>query len=754
MADEQINIAIKSSFDATGAAAAKVAVGQIGDAATKADRDLLGYARSVAAAQRAQGDIAGSAATLSSALGQVDTSSKEAQAAIAQLHRTQQTGVGVAQQFGDSLKDGMLSVIGPAALATAAIAGATRVAGSFVEAFNFKADLDAGTTAIKSQLEGFRNVNATYAEAIEFGRRYQITQQQTNDILGSSTDILRTSKASVSQLEEALIRLQSRDVSKPISEAARALRELSSGDVTSIKELFNVPAKDALRMRDEIVAGGDAVLVLTKYLNDAKVGMGALEQRTQGTKGKMNELALAQEDLKQAQAAFSEGPGLKLLEAQTRATVGVTRVLSGDFDSARQSIANAANEGSFGFQLFNTIMGGTLEKIARYQNAQEQSNVVVGQKVAITMRSADADDRAAESAAKNTAAVAESTTKMAEGQAAAVQMADAQAQLDRDSKAAAVGLLGAGDQAELLAAKYGIAKDAAQRLINAQQQLANGAALKEQRAGERSPGASGRAETDAEEQRRLQRVYADLDKSGEAAAAAEQARRDQVLQTGTARQKIAEREKEYAAAVAKYGKGSAEAIRAETELIQAKNAASSAYNGTLNKQLGLQERIYDTMTKQLDAQLALAELQIRDRQMTREEDEKLKIAQRILASPNASADMKARAADAAALIEVQRAKRQQEINKQASTANATVINGKAYQSVPGSASASPAGLPPPSGAGAPIAAPNVAAPASGGSVTVINQLVVDGKVAAEAISPYLWDQLLRAGQTQAAQRGI
>ena len=243
------------------------------------------------------------------------------------------------------------------------------------------------TASIKSQLSGFRDVDATYTEAIQFGRQYNITQQQTNDILSSSTDILRGSTSSVSQLETALIRLQSRDVSKPISEASRALRELASGDVTSIKELFNIPAKDALAMRNEIIAGGDALQVLTSYLDKAQIGMQALELRSQGVHGHLEALKVAQEDLSLAQAEFAQGPGLTILQAQIAVTTGATRVLSGDFATARQSIAQAAEAGSFGFQLFDGILAGSLTNIATYQHAADQaaaSQAGVGNEAAAT----------------------------------------------------------------------------------------------------------------------------------------------------------------------------------------------------------------------------------------------------------------------------------------------------------------------------------------------------------------------------------
>ncbi len=183
-----------------------------------------------------------------------------------QATRAAQQSAGAAQQFGESFKSGLLGIVGPVAVASTAIGGLTSVVRSFGDAFVFKATLDASSASLKSALTGFRDVGATIAEAAQFGRQFNITQEQTNSILASSIDVLKQSSGSVTELETALLRLQTRDVSKPISEAARAVRELQSGDVTSIKELFNVPAKDALEMKNAIAGGADSIQVLTAWL--------------------------------------------------------------------------------------------------------------------------------------------------------------------------------------------------------------------------------------------------------------------------------------------------------------------------------------------------------------------------------------------------------------------------------------------------------------------------------------------------------
>jgi hypothetical protein len=341
---------LESQLDRTNTSVEKIAAGmgaRLGGAQQKAANDALSHAQAQSRLQVASGNTAGAIRTMQEALQSLPagtTAAIRAETQLVQLQTKLAKETQGTSAFVDAFKQGLFGFVAPAAVASAALGALQATVQSFVDAFNFKANLDATTASIKSQLNGFRDVNATYNEAIAFGRQYNITQQQTNDILSSSTDILRSSKSSVSQLETALIRLQSRDVSKPISEASRALRELSSGDVTSIKELFNVPAKDALKMRDAILAGGDAVQVLLAWLDKNQVGVAALDQRLQGARGRINELEVAQEDLTKAQAAWAEGPGLTILEGKIRLISGATRLLNGDFDAMGQSAKNTGVE--------------------------------------------------------------------------------------------------------------------------------------------------------------------------------------------------------------------------------------------------------------------------------------------------------------------------------------------------------------------------------------------------------------------------
>ena len=549
---DTINIKIRSTLDGNGLAQARKDVESLVKAMQQAGSSkpssanytqVAAQARSAATAvagmSKADAQAAMTAERLATAQSRAGAAAaakaaSEARAEVASLRLAQaqekaalgaQKGAGYFEQMGDAAKSGILGIVGPAAVATAAISGTIAVAQSFKDAFNFKAELDASTASIKSQLDGFRNVNATYSEALAFGRQYNITQQETNAILSSSTDILRTSTASVSELETALIRLQSRDVSKPISEASRALRELQSGDTTSIKELFNVPAKDANRMKAEILAGGDAVKVLTSYLDTAKVGMDALKQRTEGAAGAINEAAQAQEALAIAQAKFSTS---SFVVGSIKAYANEIQVLAGFLDNgiagaqqaARELAALQAQQQAYSAALKEgkseadaAAAGQEAYATVMRNGATEATNAAAATEGArISQNQLTGDTNAATTAiGVNGQALADQTDKTLAAQLQSQQLAQFQQDLANLGGAVAGGLMTSANAALALAQQYGIASSEAAKLIGLQAELARRAnakaALADQRAGERSPGSSGAAEAAAAEERRLQAVY-------------------------------------------------------------------------------------------------------------------------------------------------------------------------------------------------------------------------------------------------------
>lgn len=324
--------------DQVGIQLASTVGGTFTAAQQRAANAAITEAQALARAAVAAGDDARAHSILVNALGSSAAANDRNVASLTTSINRLQNGSSAAAEFGGAFKSGLLGIVGPAAAATAALGALTAVGQSFVDAFNLKAQLDSTTASINSQLGSVRNMSTVWAEAAATGSKYRITQAETNEILSNSVDVLRTSSASVGDLEIALLRLGSRDPSKPISEAARALRELNSGDTATIKELFNIGAADALKMKNEIQGGADAVQVLTAFLDRAGSGMNILEQRTTGALGKLNDLKLAQEELARAQAEFAQGPGMAILQAKIDVTRDATKGLGGDFISLNNII--------------------------------------------------------------------------------------------------------------------------------------------------------------------------------------------------------------------------------------------------------------------------------------------------------------------------------------------------------------------------------------------------------------------------------
>lgn len=223
-----------------------------------------------------------------------------------------------------------------------AISVTTSVVNSFAEAFKFKAQLDATTLAINAQIKGIRDSGQVYAEADAFASKYKLTQEETTNAISASIGVMRASKAPMEDILGVLARMQVLSPEQSLQEAAIALKALASGDTTSLVTRFEVGRDVANQMKQEIQGGADAVAVMSKFLGDTGIGMDVLAAKTQGAAGEMKNLAIAQEELKFAQAAFAQGPGLVILQGQIQATTGATRVLTGDFNAMGQSIQNNA----------------------------------------------------------------------------------------------------------------------------------------------------------------------------------------------------------------------------------------------------------------------------------------------------------------------------------------------------------------------------------------------------------------------------
>lgn len=152
-----------------------------------------------------------------------------------------------------------------------------------------------------------------------------------------------------------------------------------------------------------------------------------------------------------------------------------------------------------------------------------------------------------------------------EGERSARQLANAQATIASLGGQVRQGLITAAEGADIIANRFGFAADEAQRLIDrsaAAARVNNVPANLRQYQSTGVPQDVLRAQQASQEsQRRIQE--------------AEEARREQLLATGSAADVVADRQRRYNEAVKQYGPRSAEAIRAETALIQARERAAA-----------------------------------------------------------------------------------------------------------------------------------------------------------------------------------
>lgn len=317
----------------------------------KVEQESIRTAQALARLQAAQGNQAGAIATLRSAKeGALAIDERTSYQLDTQIARFSSAST-AAEQFGESFKNGMLNVVGPAAAATLAIGALEKTGESFIDAFKFEAQLEANQRAIAVQLQGIRDSGEVFQQAQHYADEYKLTQQQTTEAIQASLPVIRNSKASIEEVLGVFDRLRVRAPEKTFQDAARALSELQAGQYTSIQRIFNIPLADAKAMSDEIKKGGDAIQIVSQYLTDAGIGMDALKTNTEGAAGAMRDVAKAQEDLKRAQAEWAQGPGLAFLETYTEGLRGLTRLLGGAgglseaFNQMRLQGA-AANEGT------------------------------------------------------------------------------------------------------------------------------------------------------------------------------------------------------------------------------------------------------------------------------------------------------------------------------------------------------------------------------------------------------------------------
>lgn len=612
-------------------------VGPFTAAQQRAANASISEAQALARAAVAVGDNARAHQILVGALQNSSAATTSTVAGLTASIGRLESGTSAAQQFGASFKSSLLGIVGPAAAATAAIGALRAAMGAAEEGFKLKASLDTSRQSIDVLLRGVRDSGEVWAGATRFAQQYKLTQQETTEAIQASVRIIRTSKSSIEDILGAFARLKILAPEKTFQDASRALSELQAGQVVSIEHLFNVPRREANEMKKEIEAGADAVTVLNRYLDKTGVTMDAVAAQATGATGKMRELAQAGEQFSLAIAGASGGPGFALLEARITALRAGTRLLSGDTQAMGQSLADAANQGSFAFQFLAAefpALGAAIRDAAR-ESAQLQArqadlaastslstSAIVQQSPAMIaaaqasiyqsgamIQQAQASVELANLTAQSTAAqlAQASSMELAGIQArAAAQAADQKSTADRvaavdaqthavsentlaqQAQIAAQALLNAGAAGASTAAILASSSSQVDVLTAAYYRLAAAqAAVGAAAAKQQGPGLS--AASFAESQRFFNKNQRDAAKDAAAA------QREQTLAVGSTAQKMALLNRELAEAKRQYGEGSAQAIRAQTAIDQAVEKSTKKAKGAGAARLSDQQKLNNSL---------------------------------------------------------------------------------------------------------------------------------------------------------------
>jgi hypothetical protein len=767
-----------------------------GDPAREAQR----LADSQRRAALAAADHAGKVQILNTALQGTSHGTIQYNNLLAQKFRAEQAAERASQSYASKLFDvkgalvGMVGAFGVANLAGMAF---NAVVGEVKEGFELAKTLDTNRRALGAFIGDQTRANRTLQDASAFGRQYGFTQREISDAVASSSLLIKQSNAPIEQIIGTLARLQQLNPRETFEGASFAVKELASGDITSIAERFNISRKAAHDMADQIKAGADVFQVLDAYLTKTGITLDTLKVRMDGAAGASRQLLQAQEDLALATAEFAEGPGVKLIQVQTDATRGFTRLLGGAGGTAAiyRVLQQTADE-----------LTGSQERLG--QSTRQEANAVQFSSDAYAVaeraqaKAADAAKVYAEAIQTSASQDLVATAKSDELKAAKERLA-AQAQVAAE-RLIELGTIGAAEAARLAASSSNVDVltaayyRLAQGRAAAQQEAVNQQAFEDQRAGERSGGQfdtqnqvdreKARARTVANTQRTLaeaqrENAYAAattagkyailraelakltpgtveyVKKQGEIAATQRQLASEQeaaAKRAGTAARKDAKEAEREAKAQEKADLSlldTEDRLVAEREKLAKLNPASVEYKQTLKEIKDLEEKIADEKERQNKAAIDARLSAIDDRKDRRKEERELAQARRVLASGSTSAEQRAAAQDVLERIPLERAKRQQEIARQIRDAGGTVAPGATaarpgLPAVPGVAT-----VPGVAGAGG-VA---VGAAAVGGVVLNLGvQVLLDGHEVAAVIHPTVNDGVilnLRAGLQAARAAG-
>lgn len=601
---------------------------QAAAAAARRQREEADLARALAQAARAEQQRQTEAARTAKA--QEDAAAAAARRAAAEQRAARQAqngGLGPAlpRTFAGFTPGGFAQAAGAFGLATAgpAVVGAGIAAG-----------VDAGrqSLALRQTLNLTRELSgtqATYNQVLAAARQQQeLYGGSLQENIQGLSGLVVSARSSGAELE-TLINLSQRlavlDPAQGAEGARIALSEVLAGDPASLARRYEIPRSALEKIKDESLSTSERLAVLDQYLE--KIGItSAIAGAT------ITEQAKAYNRLGAEIDTLTTNIGGGLADAFTPAATGLERLiglinrnpeaiaelkalLSGkgavtgeDLARTAETVARNQAEASLGggsggvadrlggFEAYQDVVDRITELVkvgpeaaqvatdlgtafalgeadaaalgSRLSDLEAQYGILNEQQVlAITRGTGVATGLQEQTAA--TAALTEEQRKQilaqTESAAEGQRLADVQAFIARIGGQVQAGMITAAEGASILANRYGFAADEADRLAAASARAAQRTitqAVSDQRAGERNI-APAALRVQADRQREIERER-------------EQARRDQILATGSATQVVTQRQRELNEAIRQYGAGSAEAIRAETALIEARRRSEKA----------------------------------------------------------------------------------------------------------------------------------------------------------------------------------
>lgn len=801
MADRNANILVSLRSPATPELRQLVAanlelIGSLqksGATLAQAEQHMLGLAQAAARTQKATGDLEGSERTLTAALVVASTESKQLYSAQTQLANAQKGGADLAAEFGSALKGGLLGVVGPAAAATAAItalkgaidltvageninrvdrsfqnlAQQAGTSGNAILAALRKAsggeisDLNLELATDKGLLLGVANTAQQFADIMEIARdraaKMGITTTQAYDDI--TTGIGRESPRILDNLgiivdADAAHKAYADSVGKAVDQLTKAERiealrnaviAQGKGTLDAATTAANDQANGFARLSaswDNIKnkAGSAAAQGVEPFVTSLSGLLNASDGSAEGTRALID----AGEDLSRTLAGLPPRTAAQI-DAQRDWTKSVQ-----DWIIAREvqlGLINAQPTGGGGGGTFEFNKGVDFAHVyTTAASAAAQASQDAATKVQFFSQAADISaqkstlDAAAKDAQQAKTALVNAETKKA---------ADAFLALNPTMSAsqafAAAVAQGLGDvTAQVIAFRIEAnkAKSDLAGLTTTDPNAALKAGLSAYRSGSiRTANDISDANTQialkaADDARRLEDLQ----------------NQNRLINAKTTAAKIAELQRQQRAT-----SDPIERQQLQNQIDQERNSAAKAHTSELDKQLKLGESIYDSTEKQKQAVIDLGVAEARNRLDTLKDQDELKKANAILNSSGASENLKARAQAKKDLILAEEAKRDFEQQQLKATANASLINGKLYQSVPGDGTKLPGATGAQAGAAPAGRATTGAAGATaqaGGQAQVVFVLTTDaGQILAKAIGPEIYADLYGAIQHAAISQG-